>query len=722
MLSRENAVEKTFIMSMDAGGTMTDTFFVDRAGRFVVGKAQTTPDDESRGFAQSCVDALKQWDTTPDKVFPKVQTGIYSGTSMLNRLLERKGQKLGVIVTAGQEDYFRLERGIQTYLGYSYQDRLKVVTHRHNTPLVPRERIFGARGRIDLFGDEAIPLYEDEVREAARALIAEEVKGIVVSLLFSYANDSHEQRVKAIVDEEAKKAGATMPVYLSSELYPVMQDFARLNTVTVEAYAAEPSRGQFRKIADKTRESGGDFELRVMASHGGTISTEAKELARTLISGPIGGMVGARYMADALGVKNVVCSDIGGTSFDLGLITNGEFTIKSQPDMARFMLKIPLVDIDSVGAGTGSYVRVNPVSNRIEIGPDSAGSRVGLCNPLGKVDTVTLSDCNVLLGYLNPNNFLGGEVILDPEKSLAGIKKQIAGPLGLDPYDAAEGVLSLFEDHLRNEVYARIYGKGYSPEDYQLYSYGGGGPLHVAGYSKGLKFANVIVPAWAAGFSAFGCACADFEYRMDRTVNVAVQSPELNPDGFRAGFEGYANAVNSAWEALETRVTEEFAKSGVDASRIDFGHYVRVQYVGQLNDVEVRVPANRVRSEADVRTIITEFEEAYSKLYSRAATSPELGYLTTTAVIKGVVPVEKPRLPTEALAGSKPSDDALKGTRKVYRGGKWHDAMIYHMERLKPGNVLRAISVIESPSTTLVVPSGFEARLDEHRLFHLREV
>lgn len=715
-------MERSYIMSMDAGGTMTDTFFVDGDGRFVVGKAQTTPQDESQGFAQSCVDALQQWGTTPEAVFPSVQTGIYSGTSMLNRLLERKGQRLGVIVSAGLEDYFQLERGIQTYLGYSYQDRLKVVTHRHNVPLVPRSRVYGVRGRIDVFGDEAIPLYEEEARAAVRRLIAEEVKGIVVNLLFSYANSTHEDRVRAICAEECGAAGVTIPVYLSSDLYPVMQDFARLNTVTVEAYAAEPSRGQFRKIADRTRGYGADFELRVMASHGGTISTEAKELARTLISGPIGGMVGARYVAEKLGVKNVVCSDIGGTSFDLGLITNGGFTVKSQPDMARFMLKLPLVDIDSVGAGTGSYVRVNPVSNRIEIGPDSAGSRVGVCNPQGGVETVTLSDCNVLLGNLNPNNFLGGEVILDPEKSLAAIKAQIAEPLGLDPYDAAEGVLSLFEDHLRNEVYARVFGKGYAPEDYHLYSYGGGGPLHVAGYTKGLRFAKVVVPAWAAGFSAFGCACADFEYRMDRTVNVAVQSPELNAAGFKAGFDGYARAVNEAWATLEQRVEDEFSKSGVARDRVEFRHFVCVQYVGQLNDVEVQVPFERVTTEADVREIITRFEEAYAKLYSRAATSPELGYLTTTAVITGVVPVEKPRLPAEPLAGPEPSPEALKGTRKVYREGKWHDAKIYHMERLKPGNRLSAISVIESPSTTLVIPLGFEANLDEHRLFHLTEV
>src|SRR5260370_39434241 len=218
---------------------------------------------------------------------------------------------------------------------------------------------------MEVVGQEEVPGHGTGVGEAAREVIDDEVEGVVVNLVFSYVSPSHEQRGKALCDDEVKKAGVKIPVYLSSDLYPVTQDFARLNTVTVEAYAAEPSRGQFRKIADRTREYGGNFELRVMASHGGTISTEAKELARTLISGPIGGMVGARYVAEQLGVKNVVCSDIGGTSFDLGLITNGEFTIKSQPDMARFMLKLPLVDIDSVGAGACSYVRGNPVSNRI---------------------------------------------------------------------------------------------------------------------------------------------------------------------------------------------------------------------------------------------------------------------------------------------------------------------------------------------------------------------
>ncbi len=714
--------DNKYIMSIDAGGTMTDTFFVDQKGHFVVGKAQTTPDDESIGFAKSSQDALKYWETAPEVVFPDTITGIYSGTSMLNRLLERKGQKIGIIVTAGCEDYLRLERGIQTYLGYSYQDRLKVITHRHNPPLVPRERIFGVRGRIDLFGDEVIPLYENEVEDAVNQLVAQGVEGIVINLIFSYVNPSHEFKVKEIAQNIINANGHSIPLFLSSELYPVMQDFARLNTVLVEAYAAEPSREQFAKIAQQTEAYGAGFDLRVMASHGGTISTNAQELARTLISGPIGGMVGARYMAQQLNYPNVMCSDIGGTSFDLGLITDGEFTIKAQPDIARFMLKLPLIDIDSVGAGTGSYVRVNPISNRIEIGPDSAGARIGVCYPEGGVDTPTLSDCNVILGYLNPHNFLGGDVILDKERAYQAIKEQVADPLNLDVYEAAEGVLELFEDHLRNEVYARIHGKGYSPEDYRLFSYGGGGPLHVAGYTKELNFEDVLVPAWAAGFSAFGCACADFEYRNDRTVNVPIASPDLSPAHFEAGFDLFAGAVNLSWQSLQGGLLGEFAKSGVAAEQVQFNYHLRVQYVGQLNDVEIKVPFSQISSHDDVKTIIQLFEEAYAKIYSRSASSPELGYLVTTAVLKGVVGIEKPQLPTDSISTAAPPPEASKGVRQVYRHGEWREAHIYDMEKLQSGNRLPGISVIESPSTTFVVPLGFEAYLDEHRIFHLQEV
>ncbi|HHY67448.1 MAG TPA: hydantoinase/oxoprolinase family protein [Alicyclobacillus sp.] len=703
---------KPRILAIDAGGTMTDTILVNEKGEFVVGKAQSTPEDESVGFVNSLRDALHYWNVPLEEGVPHLVSGIYSGTAMLNRLLERKGLKLGLLVTAGFEDYLRIERGIQTYLGYSYSDRLHLVTHVHNAPLVPRDRIYGIRGRIDIFGAEQIPLYENEVQQAIRELLQKNVQGICINFLHSYANPAHEEKAKAIAQKVMEEFGVHVPLFLSSELYPVSQDFARLNTVLVEAYAAEPSRGQFQRITQKLRDLGSKFELRVMASHGGTISTEAKELARTLVSGPIGGVVGAQYLSKQLGFDNVVCSDIGGTSFDLALITGGQFAIRTQPNMARFVLKLPLVEIDSVGAGTGSFVRLTPSSKRIEIGPDSAGYRIGVSNPDSGVTTVTINDCNVVLGYLNADNFLGGDVKLDRQRAYEAIQEQIAAPLGLDVYAAAEGIVSLFQDHLRNEVISRVLGKGYAPENYRLLSYGGGGPVHVAGYTAGLNFQDILVPSWAAGFSAYGCACAEFEYRADKTVQVAVAHAQ-------ADFGAFASAINTAWSELKERVIGEFAKSGIAQRDIEFRHHVRVQYVGQLNDVEIQVPFERIESSEQVQTIIDRFEEAYSKMYSRSARSPELGYLVTTAIITGVAPSEKPSLPEEPVSGEQPEADDIE-TRPVYYKGAWTTAKVYKMEKLKAGNRIQGFSVIESPNTTFVVPTGYEAILDTHRIFHLK--
>ena len=259
-----------------------------------------------------------------------------------------------------------------------------------------------------------------------------------------------------------------------------------------------------------------------MASHGGTISIEARELARTLVSGPIGGVVGGQGLAERLGIPNVLCTDIGGTSFDIALITDGRFEITPTPDIARFMLNMPLVQIDSIGAGTGSFVRVNPNSGRPELGPDSAGARIGVCWPEGGLETVSVTDLNLVLGRVNPDYFLGGDVELDPERARAEVERQVAEPLGLEVEEAAAGVIELFEQTLKNEAVGRILGKGYSPADYALLCYGGGGPLHVAGYTAGVAYRDVLVPAWAAGFSAFGCACADFEYRYDQTIDMPI--------------------------------------------------------------------------------------------------------------------------------------------------------------------------------------------------------
>jgi acetone carboxylase, beta subunit len=711
------------VLAIDAGGTMTDTFVVDRSGDFVVGKAQTTPADEAVGFMASARDALRYWDMEPGDALPRMASGIYSGTAMLNRLLERKGRRVGLIVTAGMEDALRLERGIQTYLGYPYSDRLHVATHHHNEPLVPRELIKGVRGRVDLFGDEAIPLYETEAWAAVKELAEAGVEGIVVNFLYSYRNASHEERVREI----AAQAAPDMPVFLSSELYPMRRDFPRLNSTLIEAYAAEPSREQLARVRDATRDAGAKFDLRIMAAHGGTISIEAKELARTLISGPIGGVIGARYLADkippgggagngavALAAKNIVCTDIGGTSFDIALITDGEFSIRQIPDVGRFLLNLPLVQVDSIGAGTGSYVRIDPNSGRPELGPDSAGAKIGVSWTEGGLETPSVTDLNLVLGRVNPDYFLGGEVKLDPEAARAAVRDQIAEPMGLDVEPAAAGIVELFDETLKYEAVAQVLGKGYSPVDYTLLCYGGGGPLHVAGYTAGVPYRDVLVPAWAAGFSAFGCACGDFAYRSDMTIDMPIE-----PGADEDTKQGVGMYVDGGWQMLRERVTEEFEKSGVPAEAIEFRHFARMQYYGQLNDLEIYSPHQQIDEAAQIDDLIAAFEEAYGKLYARSARSPELGYLITNVIVTGSSEVEKPALPDEQEVGGEPP---TKGARPVWWADGWTDTPLYEQDEVKAGQRVTGPAIIESPADTFAVPPGRSARLDRYRIFHLETV
>jgi acetone carboxylase, beta subunit len=705
------------VLAIDAGGTMTDTFIVDEHGSFVVGKAQTTPEDESIGFMESARDALGQWGSSPQEVFPAVVSGIYSGTAMLNRLLQRQGLRIGCIVNAGHEDYLRLERGIQTYLGSSYSDRLHLATHHHNEPLVPRDRMRGVRGRIDVFGEEVLPLREQDVREAAAALLDEDVQGIVVSLLFSYRNPAHEQRVAQILDEEkaARGVDGSVPVFLASELYPMRRDLPRLNSTLIEAYAAEPSRKTLKAVRDVTKRNGARFELRVMAAHGGTVAIDTDVLGRTLVSGPIGGVVGGQALARDMGLRNVLCTDIGGTSFDIALITDGRFEITPTPDIARFVLNLPLVRIDSIGAGTGSFVRVNPNSNRPELGPDSAGSRIGTSWAKGGTETVSVTDLNLVLGRLNPDYFLGGEVELDVELAHAAIERQLAEPLGLSVPAAAAGVIELFEQTLKNEAVGQILGKGYSPADYTLLCYGGGGPLHVAGYTEGVSYGEVLVPAWAAGFSAFGCACADFEYRNDQTVDLPLL-PAFGEEE-RAGI---GMMITSAWMGLQERVVNEFSKSGIGREQISFTHTVRMQYHGQLNDIEFVSPHAALQDARQVDDLIAAFEEAYAKVYASSARSPDLGYLVTHAIVHGRAPVEKPVLPQLPQT---PGTPPLKARRPVHWGrasdGEFVETDIFELEEITAGNAVTGPAIVEHVATTFAIPPGRSAFLDGHHIFHL---
>ncbi|MCE8468036.1 hydantoinase/oxoprolinase family protein, partial [Rhodovulum sulfidophilum] len=628
------------VLGIDAGGTMTDTFFVDAEGDFVVGKAQTTPANEAQGLLESSREGLEHWGLTLEDALRNIQTGVYSGTAMLNRVVQRKGLRVGLIVNAGMEDFHRMGRAIQAYLGFAYEDRIHINTHYYDDPLVPRDLTRGVAERIDMMGTVVIPLNEETARTAARELIAEDVEGIVISLLHSYKNPTHERRVRDIVEEEIRASGKTIPVFASTDYYPVRKETHRTNTTVLEAYAAEPSRQTLHGISGAFKDHGSRFDFRVMATHGGTISWKAKELARTIVSGPIGGVIGAKYLGEKLGYRNIACSDIGGTSFDVALITQGELTIRNDPDMARLVLSLPLVAMDSVGAGAGSFVRLDPYTKAIKLGPDSAGYRVGVCWAESGIDTVSVSDCHVVLGYLNPDNFLGGQVKLDRQRAWDAVKVQLADPLGLSVEDAAAGVIELLDAELRDYMRAMISGKGYSPGSFTCFSYGGAGPVHTYGYTEGLGFEDVIVPAWAAGFSAFGCAAADFEYRYDKSLDINIDT-----DAHEADKAAQAEMLQAAWDELTERVLEEFERNGYAADKVALQPGFRMQYRGQLNDLEIESPIGAAGNADDWDRLVDTFNDTYGRVYAASARSPELGYSVTGAIMRGTVPIPKPKIP-----------------------------------------------------------------------------
>ncbi|MGN8376585.1 hydantoinase/oxoprolinase family protein [Helicobacter pylori] len=708
---------KVQVMGIDAGGTMTDTFFVKENGSFVVGKAQSNPEDESLAIYNSSQDALSHWKSDVSKVYPELVTCVYSGTAMLNRVVQRRGMEVGLICNKGFEQMHSMGRALQSYLGYALEERLHINTHKYDDPLIPLKRIRGITERTDVKGQVVIPVRQEEVKIAVKELLEAGAKAIVICLLQSHKNAESERIVRDIALKELENLGKSIPVFASVDYYPQRKESHRMNTTILEAYAAEPSRQTLSKVSNRFKEHGAKFDLRVMATHGGTISWKAKELARTIVSGPIGGVIGSKLLGETLGYDNIACSDIGGTSFDMALIVKSNFNIASDPDMARLVLSLPLVAMDSVGAGAGSFVRIDPHSRSVKLGPDSTGYRVGTCWKDSGLDTVSVTDCHIVLGYLNPDNFLGGLIKLDVDRAKKHIKEQIADPLGISVEDAAAGVIELLDLELKEYLRSNISAKGYSPSDFACFSYGGAGPVHTYGYTEGLGFKDVVVPAWAAGFSAFGCACADFEYRYDKSVDIAI--PQYSSD--ESKIEA-CKIIQDAWDELTLKVIEEFKINGFSEKDVILRPGYRMQYMGQLNDLEITSPVSKAKSVADWEEIVKEYEKTYARVYSESACSPELGFSVTGVIMRGVVATQKPVIPVEKEHGATPPKEAKVGVRKFYRHKQWVDADVWHMEKLLPGNEVIGPAIIEADSTTFVIPKGFATRLDKHRLFHLREI
>lgn len=700
------------VIGIDAGGTMTDTILVDQDGHFKIGKSATTPKNEAEGFLASAEDAADAWGISLQDLFSGVNVVLYSGTGMLNTLLSRTGRRLGLITTKGLEDMILMGRGLQAWADYSYADRLHAVTHHHPDPLVPRRRTHGVTERIDQFGDVILPLYEHEVHAAAKKLIADKVEAICIMTVFSHVNPAHEKRIAEICREEIAAAGADILVYTSHEVRPVIREQSRLNSVLIEAYATSRGRKQLKGIEAVSKKYGFKYGVQTLLSFGGLTSINHPRLHETMISGPIGGILGAAYVGNLIGNDSLICSDMGGTSFDMGVITRGQTRIENEPLMDRFKLNVPTLHLDTIGAGAGMILKVDPLTRKVSLGPESAGSDPGpICFAKGGTEP-TIADCDAILGRLNPHYFLGGKVVLQVEKARKAFEEKCARVLGVGVEEAAEGMIDMLEADANNALRRVISGQGIHPSEFTLLSYGGSGPLHLAGCSRGIGFKDIITFQFAAAFSAFGCTTADFMRRHSVSTQIDI--------GARASDDelvAFGKKVTNVWDDLTKAAVDEMVADGHALTKIKTVPFLMMRYTGQLEDVEVMAPLSAIHSADDMRRIIAEFEAVYAKVNHRVSRYGEAGFSITELGLIATADKVKPTLVKRPLGKSDPAS-AHKDVREAYIGGRWHKANLYEMDLLQPGHEVIGPAIIEHPATTLVVHPQDRVHVDEWTLLH----
>lgn len=704
-----NAHSRPVVCYTDVGGTFTDCFVVTEDGEFALGKAPTTPGDIAEGFLDSLGMARDTLGLTEKEFLGELDVIGYGATTVLNAVLTRTGGQPGMLVTRGFEDLLTMERGKQSWVTLSRVDRIHPVTHRHQQPLIPRTLVQGVTERVNSIGSELIPLREEDVREGARLLIEAGVDSIIIVFLWSFLSDEHEKRAKVIVEEVIKEQGATMLVFCSSDVSPTMRELPRANAASIEAFAGPSTIRALSRLENDLKAGGFRGDLQVMQSAGGLAPAQHVRAIDTAMSGPVGGLVGARYIGELYGFNDVISTDVGGTSFDVGLISNGFIGVDREPVLGGLLLSLPMMEVQSIGAGGGTISRIDSLTGRLMVGPESAGSVPGpVCYGKGGTEP-TVTDADLVLGYLNPAGLLGGGLKLDVESARHAIRTRVAEPLGLSIEEAADGIRRMIDTRMREAVLGLVSLRGSRLEDYVLLGFGGAGPGHLAGYTTGLPLRGVLTFPYASTFSAFGAACADYEHQYHRAINVVIP-----PNASDEELEAVGNRITFTWQRLEEQAREQMLLEGFKSEEISVRHLAMVRYGRQLNDLITTSPISTCTTAADMRKLLSAFSDLYANVYAKGARFPQAGYEILEVGLVASASKVKPKLIRATLEGSD-SSKARYESRPAYWNGEWQPTARYDWSLLKPGNVVAGPAVIEATTTTLVVPPTRSARVDEYR-------
>ena len=692
--------QQPFIVGVDTGGTFTDIVVMAESGEVWTAKAPTTPDDFSRGVMDALSEAARAVGTERTELLARTTLFKHGSTVATNALITRNGVKTGFITTKGFEDTTEIMRAIGRVDGLSEEEI------RHSTwvtkpePFVPRERVIGVRERMDYEGQEIIPLNRTDVMEAIRRLIErDKVEAIAVSLMHSWTNPSHEEQIRSLV-LEADPSGKVFWSF-GSALSQVAGEYARANTAILNSYLGPTVKRYLKGLENKLRAGGLKGPLLIMQGNGGVAHREHVSAIANLQSGPAGGMIASAHVAGMLKHKNVITTDMGGTSFDVGLITEGYWRYAQEPIVVRFRMLQPIIDIESIGAGGGTIAQVDPDTGRLLVGPRSAGANPGpVCYDTGG-DEVTVTDADLALGIINPDYFLGGRKSLNREKALRTIEEKIARPLNLRVVEAAAGIYDIVNSKMSDLIRRQVVRTGYLPEEFVIYAFGGAGPVHASGFAAELGVKKIHIFATSPVFSAFGAAAADVIH--SRVISCHYILP------------AEPSAINQRLEVIETEMKEAMIAEGFRPNQVEFRRFLTMRYRRQTAGVEMPIAWDRF-SQKRVAELQNAFENKYEELYGVGAGYTKAGIEISEMRVDAVGKVAKPRLSVKRKKKVDPRA-ARKGKRRIFftrPDRRFIDTPIYDYERLGVGSVVRGPAVIELPFTTTLVSPDNRVTVDPY--------
>jgi N-methylhydantoinase A len=690
-------------VSVDIGGTFTDCF-VAWGDRQVQAKALTTHHNLAQGFNEALAEACRELGVEVPGLLSQVDSVRYATTLGTNALIERKGPRIGVLVTSGFKHTIPLSRARGYGEGLSEEEQMDIPNAQRPEPIVPIPMIREVRERIDYLGQVFWRLDEDDVRLRIRELVDAGAEALVVSFTNSVVNPVHELRVREIFLEEypGHLLGA-IPLLLGHQVAGRKGEYARSQSTIMDAYLHATMYHGLGTLELNLRGQGYDKPMLVNHNSGGMAQLNSTDALQTVHSGPVSGIAASEHLMLSAGLGNVVATDMGGTSFDIGIVDQGGVKhYDFNPVIDRWLVSIPMVHLQTLGAGGGSICSYDRMFRTVKVGPQSAGSDPGpACYDRGGMKP-TVTDADLLLGYLDPKNYANGHIPLNPRRAKQAFE-DLCDELDLKLEDVAKLVKQTVDANMANGIATELRTKGYEPRDFTVLAYGGNGPLHACGIADVLGIDRILAPPFSAVFSAVGAGSTNQMHIHEVSTWTVLFDPAQ-----KRFFDDYAS-FNAHVEALEQRGREDLTRQGFTAADIRYRLELDMRYGNQRVQTAVVTDLNRIHNQRDVLRLIDQFHSRYGERYGAGSQSPETGIRINTIRVCSFV--EQPHIAFSGIQDDGRKGQAARpvGTRPCHFVGhdQPFDTPLYDESALAEGTRIEGPALVTTRATTYLVEPGW---------------